>query len=150
MCPHTSIYVSSHLYICVLVTLASNPEICRLDTACPRTSICVLVSYVYIRVLVPLYVSSSRMSIYVSSCLYMCPRLVRLYMCPRASICILLPTSLYMTSYMCPRTSICVLIPLYLCPYTSLYVSSYLYICPPHSCSHKKEGGMLTYADILC
>jgi hypothetical protein len=70
MCPHTTIYVSSHYYICVLILLYMCPQYYYM---CPHTTICVLIllymcphttinvsSYYYICVLillsyVPLY-----------------------------------------------------------------------------------------------
>jgi hypothetical protein len=113
MCPHTSIYVSSYLYICVRMPLYM----------CPHTSTYVssyleplhVSSYLY-SVLIPLYIPVDmcpHTSIYVSSYLYICV-LILLYMCPH--------TSIYVSSYL----YICVLIPLHMCPHTSTYVSSYL------------------------
>jgi hypothetical protein len=100
MCPHTTIYVSSYYYICVLILLYMCPHMC------PHTTI------------------------YVSSYYYMCPRttkqagpvdlptnenyicvLILLYMCPRTTKQagpVDLPTN-----------------ENYTCPHTTIYVSSY-------------------------
>ena len=102
--PHTSIYVSSYLHMCVLIPLYMCPH----TSMCRHTSICVFI---------PLYMVSSYR--HVSS--YLCVFIPYVYTCPH--------TSIYVSSYlyMCPHTSICVssflyicvLIPLYMCPHTT-------------------------------
>jgi hypothetical protein len=143
MCPHTSICVSSYLYICVLIPLymCSHTTIYlssyyytshRLSQAfryiCPHTSI-YLPSYLYMCVLIPLYMSPHT-SLYMSAYFYICvltPLYISLYIRPHIlhmssytplsrcprSTHVLIYTSLHMSSHICPHTTTCVLILLY-------------------------------------
>jgi hypothetical protein len=101
MCPHTTIYVSSYCYICVLILLYM----------CPHTAIYVS-SYFYICVLILLYMCPHTENLE--------PAFGSLQVPPTSAICLL-----YVSSYY----NICVLILLYMCPHTAIYVSSYCYIC---------------------
>jgi hypothetical protein len=128
MCPHTSIYVSSYLYV------SSYPYMCVIIPLymCPHTShtACVLI---------PLYICP-RTSIYVSSYLYICFLISPYsYLMP---LCVFI--HLYVSSYlyMCPHTSIYVSY-LYMCPHTSIYVPSYHYTSIIFRGSPLRTGSML-------
>jgi hypothetical protein len=112
MCPHTTKYVSSHIYTILYEYLA----------------LLYLILYEYLALL---YLMSSyyyicvRILLCVLILLYMCPHTT---MCPHTyyyTICILgTPLSyVLILLYMCPHTSICVLILLYMCPHTDGGVS---------------------------
>ena len=95
VCPHTSICVSSHDYICALILLYM----------CPHTAIYVS-SYCYICVLALLYVCPHS-SIYASSCyggILLPMDMIPFYF------------DIFLVVHVCPRTTICVLILLYICP----------------------------------
>jgi hypothetical protein len=136
MCVLIPPYVSSYLYVCVLIPLyvsSSYLYICVLIPLymCPHTSICVLIphtfmscalwnevcvsSYLDICVLIhtSIYVSSY-LSIYVSILLYMCPHTSCLYVSSRLSIYLSAYVLIY---YICPHIHLSpyVLIPLYIC-----------------------------------
>jgi hypothetical protein len=124
MCRHTSICVSSHLYICVLILLCVVIPLYAssyLYIWCPHTVMCPHTS-------VSSYLTSIRV-------------LIPLYMCPHTSICVPIPL------YRCPHTSIYVPSYVYRCVSADsncgdasyLYVYSYLYACvliPPWMCPH--------------
>ena len=131
---HTTIYVSSCYYICVLIQSAIY--------ACPiffALYYCVS-SYYNICVLILL---CPHTTIYASSCYYMCPTtmcvLILPYVSPHTTHCI----CAFILLNMCPHTTMCVCILLnvssyyYLCSHTTICVSSYysvsllilLYLC---------------------
>jgi hypothetical protein len=102
MCPHTTIYVSSYCYICVLILLYGHTY------SSIRTHMCKC--------------GNILLHICVLILLYMCPHtticvLIQLYLCPH--------TTIYLSSYY----YIFVLILLYICPHTTIYLSSYYYTC---------------------
>jgi hypothetical protein len=79
VCPHASMFVSSYLYMCVLMPCVSSClYICVLITL-------FVASYLYVCVLIPLYVCPH--TTYLSSYLYICV-LIFLYMCPRTYVCV--------------------------------------------------------------
>jgi hypothetical protein len=115
---HTTIYVSSHYYICVLILLHPRQE--GSGTRC----ICVRI----------LLYMCPHTTIYVSSFYYICV-LILLYMCPHTTIyassyCYIRAPGAVVASavYVSAYYYICVLILLYMWPHTTIYLSSY-YIC---------------------
>ncbi len=132
MCPHTTTYVSSYYYICVLVLLHMCPHTTTYVSS--DYNICVLIL--------------QHMCLHTTICV-----LILQYMCPHTTICVLI------LLYMCPHTSIyvssyyyiCVLVLLYVCPHTTtgsgercggdlqpLRMLAYADVC----------WRMLTYADV--
>ena len=59
MCPHSTVYVSSYCYICVLILLYMCPHTSMY--VCPRTTICVLLLlYIYVLMQTSTLLSSVR------------------------------------------------------------------------------------------
>ena len=114
MCPHTTIYVPSYIY------MSSYLSSYKLLTLQLQEHICVLM---YIYVLILLYICPHT-TICVSSC-------VLIYMCPHSTSCVLI------LLYMCPHTTIyvsscydmCPAVSSYICPHTTSCVSLYYYVC---------------------
>ncbi len=109
MCPHTSTYVSSYLYI-------------------PHPSIYVS-SYFYLHVLILLYVSHTITTCILTLLQHMCPHPTMLHMCPLLLhvsshyyyICVLTLLLICVLYYMCPHTATtCVLTLLHICVLTLL------------------------------
>ncbi len=109
MCPHTTTYVSSYYYVCVLVLLYICVLVLLVSShyyMCPHTTIYVS-SFYYICVLILLYMSS---------CYSMCPHTTvsSYYMRPHTGEQVSRDPS---RKCMCPRTTT-------MCPHTTIQVST--------------------------
>ena len=132
-CPHTTIFLSTYMYISLCIYVASYYISLYIYVA-PHTTLSVSPSY-YIYVFLSLCYICVLALLDVCAYYYICV-LILLDMCPH--------TTTYVSAYYYR----CVLILLYMCPHTTTHASSYNYIyvlillhrraqCTPQHCTSK-------------